>query len=72
MTEMGGKRSVVAAVEVTGAGVILHDQSAAVRNVIEQPAVVRAHIITGVIGANASHNGAISVQVAAGELLRRD
>src|SRR5262249_13393459 len=54
---------VVTRVEDAGTLVVLHQQRASARNVIEQPPVVGAHIAANVIGANTKNDGAVAAEV---------
>ena len=61
----------MAAVEIADAGVVLHDQGAARRNVIQQLLVVGRDIFLRVVGADAENDGSVLRQIFAGEFFRR-
>src|SRR4029077_2821680 len=68
--QLRGEWREVAAVEVAGAGVVLHDQGAARGNIVQQLLVVGGNFFLGVVGANAKHNGSVFAQVFSRDLLR--
>ena len=59
-------------IECAGALVVLDDKRAAVAHVVQQAAVVLAHVRPRVIGANADDDGAVAAEIARGQFLRRD
>ena len=65
------ERSEVSAVEVADAGVVLHDQRAARRNVIQQFLVVCGDVFLRVVGANAENDRSVLAQIFAGKFFGR-